>query len=85
MKTEFGVLESVAKGLSDTQQRYVRGIVARTGITDQDARVELEAELWDFESALVNVENEMDSDFGYVSNWPGQPLDAQGNSTIKNY
>lgn len=76
MKTAFGIEERFAKGLTDQQQRYVRGIVVRTGISDQDARTELESELWDFESALENVENEMDSEFGYISNWPGQVISA---------
>lgn len=70
MNTNFGILESVAKGLTDEQQRYVRGIVVRTGISDQDARAELEYELWNFESALENVENELDSAVGYTSHWP---------------
>ncbi len=71
MNTKFGILEFVAKGLTDDQQRYVRGIVVRTGISDQDARAELEYELWDFDSALENVEKEMDSEQGYTSHWPG--------------
>ncbi|WP_153785282.1 hypothetical protein [Pseudomonas sp. EMN2] len=64
---------SVAKGLTQQQMRFVIALEQTCGISQADARAELEAELWDYTEAVVNVRCEQQQPQGYVSNWPGQP------------
>jgi len=64
---------SVAKGLSQQQMRFVIAVEVNCGISQADARAELEAEGWNYMEAMVSIRCEQNTPAGYVSNYPGQP------------
>lgn len=64
---------SVAKGLTQQQILFVIAVEVNCGISQADARTELEADRWDYVEAMVNIRCEQQSPRGYSSNWPGQP------------